>query len=144
MIFTTRLASPREEDARAIEAVPFIVQQEVKKAADIRVTVVSKSIFATAIQSQTDADALVDWRRGDVLLMAHAVHELPASIAGKCIALVQAFVLRFGAIDLILDRQGAYWFLEINPNGQWGWIQAKTGQPIARAIVDELTEISRS
>ena len=46
--------------------------------------------------------------------------------------------LGFGAIDLIQDRDGAHWFLEINPNGQWAWIETRTGQPIATAIVDWL------
>jgi glutathione synthase/RimK-type ligase-like ATP-grasp enzyme len=144
VIFTNRLSFLREEDRGTIEAVPVIVQEEIEKAADIRVSVVGKTAFATAIQSQADPEARVDWRRGDVLSMAHVVHELPTGVASKCLSLVEAFGLRFGAIDLVLDRGGAYWFLEINPNGQWGWRQAKTGQPIARAIVDELTEISRS
>ena len=31
-----------------------------------------------------------------------------------------------------------YVFLEINPNGQWGWIQSRTGLPIAEALADLL------
>jgi glutathione synthase/RimK-type ligase-like ATP-grasp enzyme len=142
VIFTTRVATISDADKKAIEAAPFIIQEEIPKAADIRVTVVGKSVFATAIESQADETSRVDWRKGDVISMAHCVHDLPQDIADRCVSLVEALGLRFGAIDLVLDRHGRYWFLEINPNGQWGWIQSRTAQPIARAIVRELVEIS--
>ena len=51
--------------------------------------------------------------------------------------------LRYGAIDFICDQQGELWFLEINPNGQWAWIENLTGYPIAAAIADELEGIAR-
>ncbi|MCZ3387408.1 MAG: hypothetical protein LH630_10710 [Actinomycetia bacterium] len=47
--------------------------------------------------------------------------------------------LEFGAIDLALNGDG-YSFLEINPNGEWGWLQKTVGLPIAETLVDLLTE----
>lgn len=142
VVFTTRLDSISEADDAAIEAAPFIVQEEVPKFADVRVTVVGNDIFAVKIASQVDEDAQVDWRRGDLVSLAHEAFELPQPAAGQCVELVKALGLRFGAIDLVLDQQDRYWFLEINPNGQWGWIQSRTGQPIAGAIARELLEIA--
>jgi len=55
---------------------------------------------------------------------------------------VRLLGLRFAAIDLVLDQTGEYWFLEANPNGQWAWIESRTGLPISSAIVDELLAIS--
>jgi glutathione synthase/RimK-type ligase-like ATP-grasp enzyme len=46
--------------------------------------------------------------------------------------------LEFGCIDMILTPDGEYVFLEINPSGQWLWVQKKTGLPIAEAIADLL------
>lgn len=34
-------------------------------------------------------------------------------------------------------------FLEINPNGQWAWLQDATGLPISAAIADALTKETR-
>lgn len=62
----------------------------------------------------------------------------------KCINLVKDLNLRFGAIDLVCDLDGDYWFLEINPNGQWAWIENQTKLPIASSIVDELLKISEN
>lgn len=40
----------------------------------------------------------------------------------------------YGAIDMRRSPDGAYTFLEINPAGQWLFIEEKTGQPISEAI----------
>jgi len=46
--------------------------------------------------------------------------------------------LNFGAIDLILNEYGEYVFLEINPNGQWAWIEKLLDFNISGAIVNLL------
>lgn len=56
----------------------------------------------------------------------------------QCVALVKDLGLEFGAIDFILDKKGVYWFLEINPNGQWGFVEERTNQPIGAAIAARL------
>jgi hypothetical protein len=45
--------------------------------------------------------------------------------------------LRFAGIDLVLDESAGYWFIELNPNGEWAWLQA-AGLPIAELIAHEL------
>ena len=56
-------------------------------------------------------------------------------IQTKCRCLMQRLNLNYGAIDFVLDKQGNYVFLEINPNGQWAWIEHLTGLPISKEIV---------
>jgi glutathione synthase/RimK-type ligase-like ATP-grasp enzyme len=144
VIFTTRLSSMNIASEAGIKVAPFIIQREIAKKFDVRVTVVGESVFATEIHSQDRDETQTDWRRGSYVDLNHHKHDLPDEIAEKCISLTRDFDLKFGAIDLILDQGGQYWFLEINPNGQWAWIQNRTGQPIAEAIVDELVKISVS
>jgi glutathione synthase/RimK-type ligase-like ATP-grasp enzyme len=138
VMFTTRVDAAIARDARAIAAAPMILQREVPKAADIRVTIVGDHVFAAEIDSQALDAAEVDWRQADTSRLRHSKHELPSEEAARCVALVKALDLGFGAIDFVLDREGHYWFLEINPNGQWAWIETRTGHRIAAAIVDEL------
>lgn len=138
VIFTSRLEKAAARDPRAIAAAPMILQREIAKRVDIRVTVVGERVFAAAIHSQGAADSEVDWRQGDGPRLPHEAIELPAEVSLRCAELVKALGLGFGAIDLIHGTDGAYWFLEINPNGQWAWIETRTGQPIASAIVDAL------
>jgi hypothetical protein len=46
--------------------------------------------------------------------------------------------LRCAALDFAVDGAGRWWFLEINPNGQWLWIEHATGLPIAAAVAAAL------
>ena len=48
--------------------------------------------------------------------------------------LVEKLGLCYGAIDMVLTPDGRYVFLEINPNGQYLWIELATGLPISDAI----------
>ena len=55
-----------------------------------------------------------------------------------CHVLVDRLGLRYGAIDLVHTTDGRYCFLEINPNGEWLWLQDALGWPIAHRIAAEL------
>lgn len=110
------------------------MQSEIKKKADVRVIVVGNKCFAVTIDSQKNPDSLVDWRRTDKPLK-HTPFELPKEIELKCQKLVSKLGLQFGAIDFILTENDDYFFLEINPNGQWAWIENLTQLPIAQEIV---------
>lgn len=140
--FTTRVDHIDEGMEESIRACPFIVQELIKKRFDVRVTVVGDSVFAVAIHSQGHSETQVDWRRGGHSDLPHEAIELPMEISSLCREVVRRQSLRFGAIDLVVDLDGEYWFLECNPNGQWAWIENRTGLPIARAIVDEMEEIA--
>ena len=70
--------------------------------------------------------------------LAHTPIELPGTLADKCRMLTTHFGLSFSAIDLVLDPDGDYVFLEMNPNGQWAWLEQRAGHPIRDAIIDFL------
>jgi glutathione synthase/RimK-type ligase-like ATP-grasp enzyme len=142
VLFTARLDPLKPMDRTAVSLAPVIYQREVRKAYDVRATVIGNRVFAAAIHSQDSNETEVDWRSGTRLDLRHEALELPADIVDKCRALTRKLDLRYGAIDLIADQDGRYWFLEINPNGQWAWIERRTGLPLASAIVDELEAIA--
>lgn len=126
---------PRDE---AVAVAPAIYQEHVGKRCDVRVTVVGDTLHAATIESQRDALTEVDWRRSDPYALPHARAQLPDDVAGRCLDITRSFGLRFAAIDLILTPDGEHVFLELNPNGQWGWIQELTGMPIAESLCAEL------
>ncbi|MGW2216032.1 MvdC/MvdD family ATP grasp protein [Nonomuraea sp. NPDC001684] len=118
---------------------PVILQPYVPKAVELRVTVVGRQVFTAEIASQDSPRTRDDWRHYDFARARHSVHRLPDDVARRCVDLVAALGLSFGAIDLILTPDGEYVFLEINPNGQWAWIEDLTGLPISDAVADWLT-----
>ena len=128
-------------DAEQIESVrygPTFFQALVPKARDIRVTVIGEQLFAAGIESMTVAESRVDFRQAEIMDLPHMPIQLPGPVTRACVELVRQLGLQFGAIDLIETPGGEYVFLEINPNGQWYWIELMTGQPLASAMADLL------
>lgn len=102
----------------------------------MRATVAGQEVFAAAVGSQALAAARQGWRRERLPFRAY---ELPTTIAGNCVVLVQTWQLRFGAIDLRKSTDGQCYFLEINPNGQWAWVELDCGLPVSRALITAFT-----
>lgn len=117
---------------------PIILQEYVPKAYEVRVTIVDRQIFACAIKSQAQTNEnAIDWRH-DTDALEHEAITLPPDIHEKCLAFMDRLNLNFGCLDFIVTPEGEYVFLEINPNGQWLWIEEKTGLPISKAIANYL------
>jgi len=104
---------------------------------DVRVTVVGTKVFACSIEKTGDLSGVPDWRRGnqtDKLVYK----SIDFALGKECIEMLVRMGLSYGAFDFIWDGT-AYWFLEVNPNGQWGFVEEQTGLPISKAMADLLT-----
>ena len=137
VVFTTKLKG--KHDVKRLESFPIFIQDNIHKKFDLRITVIGDEVFTAQIHSQNNKDSEVDWRRGQQNL-EHRNHELPEEIKIMCIKLTKKLSLNYSAIDMILDEQGEYVFLEINPNGQWAWLEKRLGFPLSKKIVDLLIE----
>jgi len=115
----------------AIRLAPVIFQRRVAAVADLRVTIVGDEIFAAAVDVR-DLDYDIDVRLN--LNAKHVAHTLPDNVAEALRALMRRLGLVYGAIDLRLTPDGRYVFLEINPAGQFLYVEQQTGQPIAAAL----------
>lgn len=135
-IFTNAISENLILNLDKYDLTPCIFQENIEKAFEIRVTVVNTSVFAAVVYSQDYNESKQDWRRKK--LKFHKF-ELPIFVKEKCIRLCQELNLKFGAIDLIKTPNDDYVFLEINPNGQWAWIETQTGLPISNAIIKYLS-----
>ncbi|NBE80143.1 ATP-grasp domain-containing protein [Micromonospora rubida] len=119
---------------------PFIAQARVPKKVELRVTVVGDRVFTAAIDSQRSNHARYDWRRQDDRNTPMSTYDLPDDVAARCVALTRLLGLRYGALDLIVTPDGRYVYIEINPTGQYLWVEEETGLPITAAVVDLLTD----
>jgi glutathione synthase/RimK-type ligase-like ATP-grasp enzyme len=122
----------------SLEYCPMILQAYVPKQLELRITVVGRQVFAAEIHSQQTHHTRHDWRRYDLSNTPHYPHALPPEVHERCVRLVEQLELCYGAIDMILTPDGRYVFLEINPSGQYLWIEQETGLPISAAICDFL------
>lgn len=120
--------------ADRLAGAPVVFQQRIGPKRDVRVTVVGDRTFSAVTDDASTAEP--DWRLADG--PAWTTHDLPPDERRACVALVARLGLRFAGIDLLIDAEGRHWFCELNPNGEWGWLQAG-GLEIAHALTRELT-----
>jgi glutathione synthase/RimK-type ligase-like ATP-grasp enzyme len=136
-IFTTLLTNYSEEDFVVVNQCPCLFQSYVDKRYELRVTVVRDQVFAAKIHSQEREKAKHDWRR-DLYSVEYSACKLPDNIAEQCVELVKRLGLQYGALDLIVTPDDEYVFLEINPSGQYGWIETRVGLRISEALATAL------
>lgn len=118
-----------------IRLAPVIFQRHVAAVADLRVTIIGGEVFAAAVEVR-DLDYDVDVRLN--LDTKYVAHDLPDDVADKLRAMMRRLGLVYGAIDLRLTEDGRYVFLEINPAGQFLYVEQQTGQPITAALAARL------
>lgn len=137
LLYANKLKKEHLETINNFDLTPTIFQEFIEKEIDIRVTVVGEKAFSAYIDSQNDNETKIDWRRKKRKFIKY---QLPIEIEKKCIGLVRKMGLSFGAIDIVKHIDGDYFFLEINPNGQWAWIEIDTNLPISDAIIEFLND----
>jgi len=139
LLFSRLIPDMHEFDDATLSAAPCILQAAVPKKADLRITVAGNRVFGTLLVSApTSPPGIVDWRALPSAEIGYSIHTVPAEIVGLCRRMMQILGLAFGAFDFALTTSDEYVFFEVNPSGQWGWLEHFTGQPITEAIVDAL------
>ncbi|MBZ6253600.1 ATP-grasp ribosomal peptide maturase [Streptomyces olivaceus] len=135
-VYTQRLVPEDLEDLRGVDTTAHLFQAWAPKAYEVRLTIAGDRMLAAAIHAGSEA-AHADWR-SDYGSLTYTTTTVPDSVAAGVRRLMDRLQLRFGAADFIVGPEGQWTFLEVNPCGQWDWIQGATGLPIAEAIADEL------
>ena len=127
-------------DSAAMDKLPLLkncpVQfQEHIDGSNVRVHVIGERVFALRIQS-----AEVDYRYSSHRKIESIT--LPEAIERRCVALSNALGLYFSGIDL-LERDGAYYCLEVNPSPGFSFYEVRGQQPISLALAEFLKDGKR-
>ena len=64
--------------------------------------------------------------------------QLPEKVGKQMLQLMDQLGMNYGAVDLILTPENEYVFLEVNPVGEFFWLDILSGGDIASAIADLL------
>lgn len=127
------------QNALSIKLAPGIFQQRIPKAFELRITVIGKTVFPFRIDSQMQEGAKVDWRRKQ-LDITYELCRLESSFEEQLLSFHHSLGLVYGAYDFIVTPDRKYVFLEVNPGGQWLWIEDKTGCPISTSVAKALLQ----
>jgi glutathione synthase/RimK-type ligase-like ATP-grasp enzyme len=137
VVFTNPLAEKDLESLDQLALCPMTFQEKLDKELELRVTIVGERVFAASIDSGKLERSKSDWRReGVALLHEWKPYALPRALEKGLLALMDAFGLNYGAIDVIVTPDGRHVFLEVNPAGEFFWLDKIGGMPISDAIAD--------
>jgi hypothetical protein len=117
---------------------PWFLQDLVAARWDITVVFVRGRLFAFSLERERFVDKTVDWRElGPMASPLWAVHDLPPALATAIAAYMDELGLHYGRLDFLYDGTN-YWFLEVNANGEWGWLDPQGDRGVLAAILEDL------
>lgn len=118
-----------------LASAPIIIQEFLNPKVDCRVTYVQGKLFPVKILHHGKG-IYGDWRvRKNEL--EYVPFLLPSNVSLAICNLMEKLKLRFGGIDMaIVDDK--FIFIEVNPTGEWGWLEVNTGMEISRTIKQAL------
>lgn len=132
-LWTTQVRPGEINESVRLTAHQF--QEWVDKAYEVRLTAVAHSLFAAEIHAGSDASR-IDFRT-DYDSLTYKPCDVPEHIAGGVHMLMYTFGLQYVALDFLVTPRGRWYLVDVNPNGQWGFIPDLRA-PITRALADLL------
>ena len=119
---------------------PWLTQDIGQGARDATVLFVNGRCFGFEMRSARAELGVEDWRTLDNSDREHwRAWALPEELRERIVAYMQRLGLRFGRLDF-LTGESATSFLEVNPNGQFGWLDAPDDWPLHRAVLDAVLD----
>jgi hypothetical protein len=108
---------------------PAIFQPFLPKSFEVRVACLGRLCVAIRIDSQSNERAAMDWRLGQ-FYVGMEPYELPPEVAEGCRRLLRELGLVHASLDFIVDPDGKHIFLEVNPQGQFLFLESRAGLPL--------------
>lgn len=131
MFTYSNVVSGSELNEYDLTSAPIFIQEFLNPKIDCRVTYVQGKLFPVKIL-QNGKGMYGDWRiRKEEL--EYIPFQLPKYVENAIHKLMKKLELNFGGIDLAIVS-GKYYFIEVNPTGEWGWLEVKTGTNISKTI----------
>jgi glutathione synthase/RimK-type ligase-like ATP-grasp enzyme len=125
------------DDLDGVDYAAHLFQPFIESEYAVRLTVIGQRFLAVRINAGSER-AAVDWR-SDYDSLSYEVIELPPSIVTGVSAYMKMSGLHYGAWDFLVQRDGTHVALEINPEGNYSWIEEETSLPISASIASFLT-----
>ncbi|MEW7281031.1 grasp-with-spasm system ATP-grasp peptide maturase [Aquimarina sp. 2201CG1-2-11] len=118
---------------------PSLFQENIKKAYELRIFFLKDTFYSMAVFSQQNEQTKTDMRKYDDSFPNRTVpYILPLDIEQKLLEAMNALGLTTGSIDMIVDDNEGYCFLEVNPSGQFGMVSVPCNYYIEEAIAKQL------
>lgn len=127
----TRRVTAESIDAANVKICAAFLQEEIPRKSDVRATFIGPHCFVADIEGDP---SLVDWRDPDVSV-SYTASSLNQEVEAMCRAMLAKLGLNYGAFDFVRTPAGDLVFLEINPTGEWAWLEDSLGFPMREAFI---------
>lgn len=138
LMLTSQVEAEDLPSDEVLRLTPGIFQEKIEKSHELRVTIFGEHVITARLLSQESDSTRVDWRAGAGKIRVEPDH-LPEEVQQACLRLMQRLGIVFGAFDFIVTPEGEHVFLEVNPAGQFLWVEeACPDLPLLAPFVDFL------
>ncbi|NVO10315.1 MAG: grasp-with-spasm system ATP-grasp peptide maturase [Bacteroidales bacterium] len=121
---------------------PSLFQKKIEKAYEVRVFFIKNKYYSMAIFSQNDSATSADFRNYNTQKPNRTVpYKLPSVVKKRLKNLMKDLKINTGSIDLLVDKNNDFFFLEVNPVGQYGMVSYPCNYNLDKIIAKELTKI---
>src|SRR5690606_7959572 len=122
--YTTPVSPEDLPSDELLRACPGIYQALVKKSFEVRAQFFGHTCIAVRIDSSAMEYGEYDWRRHQATCSPNAERiELPVELSDRCLTMMRELGIVAGAFDFIVDGEGNWVFLEVNPVGQFAFLE---------------------
>lgn len=121
--YTTKVDFFDLPNNKLLQLTPGIFQKEIKKKYELRVTCFGDYIVAAKLNSQIHDAGKIDWRAIPEGELSIEPYRLPSQLEEQIRAFMRSMGLVFGSLDFIVTPENEYFFLEVNEQGQFLWIE---------------------
>lgn len=118
---------------------PSFFQKYIEKKYELRIFYIDGHFFTMVIFSQNNPKTITDFRNYDMdNPNRYEPYNLPKGIEDKLNSMMNKLGLNTGSIDMIKAKDDEYYFLEVNPSGQFGMTAAPCSYPLFEKVADYL------
>lgn len=142
LIYTCKFPLSNIELLKKIDECPVLFQEQIEKSMDVRVTVVDNGLIAIGMTSLDNSnEQILDIRRNDMENVIYSKLLVPRNVEKSILSLMKSYKLRFGALDFAITPKDEWIFFEINPNGQWAWLDQCAGAQISDIYIKAIKSV---
>ncbi len=133
---TNKIETSHSSKFNELTYAPVIFQKRIENDSEIRVTVVNDKSFSCRISTIKEKQDFSDLHKIKEKELIFSEINLGKKMEKQCIKLNRELGLHVSSIDFIQNKNGELFFLEINPIGDWNWIEKHTNLPITKSMFD--------